>query len=149
MKGKRDLLSTLTKQKNDLVKTLSQGGNRTDLLGSRTAGQDRMQVSDDMSNNDILSLQQMEMKKQDVVIDVLSDTVDNLHEIATTINDETQLQARLLDNLEDDVDVANKRLKMETEHTKKVTLSAKNASMYCCIALLIVILAILILVKIF
>lgn len=62
LKGKRDLLGTMTKQKNDLVKVLSQGGSRADLLGPRAGGPERAEISDDMSNNDILSLQQMEMK---------------------------------------------------------------------------------------
>lgn len=52
---------------------------------------------------------------------------------------------RLLDDLDDDVSIADKRLKQETEHTKKVRLSAKSASLYCCIAILILILGILIL----
>eukprot|EP00899_Mesostigma_viride_P014464 jgi/Mesvir1/23018/Mv14613-RA.1 len=55
-------------------------------------------------NRGLLQLQKELMKAQDEELDSLSVLASSTHHIAVAVNDELNLQTRLLDHLEDDID---------------------------------------------
>lgn len=72
--------------------------------------------------------------------------VDRLHGQALEIKSETLEQNKILDNLDEHVDVATAGLKQETEHAELIKQRTSDCYYYLCIVLEVVVLLILIIV---
>jgi hypothetical protein len=76
------------------------------------------------------------VRVQDEQLEDLARGVDRLGSLANTMNDETNLHVKLLDDLDTSVDKAATGLRAETRHAEKVRESSANCWMYVCIAVL-------------
>lgn len=124
----------------------SQASNRSNLLGhdggqaepkenNRTSG---------LNNSGIIGLQRQIMREQDEDLVKLEETVMSTKHIALAVNEELDLHTKLLDELDQDVDVTNNRLKVVQ---RRLGLLSKKASSNCSlVSLLLMALAIVILV---
>ena len=83
------------------------------------------------------------VRMQDEQLDDLARGVDRLGNLANTMNDETTLHVKLLDDLDQSVDRAATGLRAETKHAEKVREQSANCWMYICIAVLFLCLVLL------
>lgn len=96
-------------------------------------------------SNKGLSLQQQDMlRTQDALIDEIGSGVDRLFHKAQLIGEEASVHSRLLDNLEDNVDVAARALREEAKHASEVRGRAQSCYLYMCVAAEVLIIVLLI-----
>ena len=96
------------------------------------------------SDNGLVQRQEMIMKQQDQMLGEISVGVDRLKHKAGAINQEVNLQGRLLDDLEENVEAGITGLHEEAEHAAKVREKSRIYSMYVCVVLEFITLLILI-----
>lgn len=89
--------------------------------------------------------QQNEMNKQDEMIDVLHNEITKIKYIAIAINDETDEQNVLLDDMNNNVENTNTRLNNTTKRIDKLMFIVNN-KYTCLIIVLIIILVILMII---
>jgi hypothetical protein len=89
------------------------------------------------------------MALQDEMLKDISLGIDRLTGQARTINDETQLQKKLLDGFENDVEKAATALKEETRHVERVKEKAQVGRLWCLLLIQIVVIVLLIIVIFF
>ena len=83
-------------------------------------------------------------KLQDEMILDLGAGVDRLRQNAQLIGDETKNSLRLLDDLDNNVEVATLALQEEGRHAERIKDKAKVCRMYICIAIEVVVILILV-----
>jgi SYP5 family syntaxin len=86
----------------------------------------------------LLSLQQQIMKNQDMELEHMEKAIGNTKHIAVAIGEEVDLQTRLLDDLQDDVDVTNMRMRAATSRVKQIIKASSTWKGGFCIFILIV-----------
>eukprot|EP00252_Welwitschia_mirabilis_P005096 TRINITY_DN1550_c0_g1_i1.p1 TRINITY_DN1550_c0_g1~~TRINITY_DN1550_c0_g1_i1.p1 ORF type:complete len:233 (+),score=45.98 TRINITY_DN1550_c0_g1_i1:182-880(+) len=144
---RQDMLLNIRSKANQLASTLKMTnlGNRNDLLGenkpvseiNRTAGLD---------NYGLVGLQRQIMKEQDGGLEKLEETVTSTKHIALTINEELDLQTRLLDNFDEDVNLTASRLQRVQRRLAIISKKAKSGCSCMCLLLMVVVIVILVLV---
>ena len=96
-------------------------------------------------SNKGLSLQQQDvLRTQDALIDEIGSGVDRLFHKAQLIGEEASVHSRLLDSLEDNVDVAARALREEAKHASEVRGRAQSCYLYMCVAVEILVIVLLI-----
>ncbi|KAH7301378.1 hypothetical protein KP509_23G022500 [Ceratopteris richardii] len=147
---RQDLLKNLRTQMNQITTSLNsyQASDRSSLLG-----QDNMQAelkensTVGLSNAGIIGLQRNIMRDQDEDLAKLEETALSTKHIALTVNEELDLHTRLLDELDEDVNVTNNRMKVVQKRLGYLT---KKASNNCsCFSLIVMVFAIVFLILIF
>lgn len=128
---RQDMVSSLRGRMNQMTTNLSssQAASRSNLLGqevktepkesSRTAGVD---------NPGIIGLQRQIMREQDENLLKLEGTITSTKHIALAVNEELDLHTQLLDELDQDADATNTRLK---NVQRRLGLLSKKASSGC------------------
>ncbi|XP_039803199.1 syntaxin-52-like isoform X2 [Panicum virgatum] len=118
---------------------------REDLLGQSKKADDMSRVAG-LDNQGIVGLQRQIMKEQDEGLEKLEETVLSTKHIALAVNEELTLHTRLIDDLEDHVDVTNSRLQRVQ---KRLAILNKRTKGGCsCMCLLLSVVAVVILVVI-
>ncbi|KAG8046902.1 hypothetical protein GUJ93_ZPchr0008g11453 [Zizania palustris] len=117
-----------------------------DLLGQNKKAADDMSRVAGLDNQGIVGLQRQIMKEQDEGLEKLEETVLSTKHIALAVNEELTLHARLIDDLEDHVDVTNFRLQ-RVQKTLAV-LNKRTKGGCSCMCLLLSVVAIVILAAI-
>ncbi|EPS71742.1 hypothetical protein M569_03017, partial [Genlisea aurea] len=123
---RRDLVSGLRSKVNQMAASLNMSNfaNRDSLLGPETKSADAIGRANGLDNHGIVSLQRQIMRgkfpnfvftistaEQDEGLEKLEETVMSTKHIALAVNEELDLHTRLIDNLDEHVDVTDSRLK--------------------------------------
>ena len=96
------------------------------------------------SDQGLLQRQKDMIKVQDDMLLDIGAGVNRLHGQAIAIGDEVKMSTRLLDDLEDNVDLATSSLNAEAKHAAAIKEKAKVCYMYICIAIEVIIIFLLI-----
>ncbi|KAL6975244.1 Syntaxin-52 [Sarracenia purpurea var. burkii] len=112
MNRRKDMLANLRTKVNQMASTLNMStfGNRDSLLGEELKAADAMSRTTGLDNNGIVGLQRQIMREQDEGLEKLEETVISTKHIALAVNEELDLHTRLIDNLDEHVDVTDSRL---------------------------------------
>jgi SYP5 family syntaxin len=144
MHKREDMLSNLKSKAKQMATSfnMSNFANREDLLGQSKKADDMSRVAG-LDNQGIVGLQRQVMKEQDEGLEKLEETVLSTKHIALAVNEELTLHTRLIDDLEDHVDVTNSRLQRVQ---KRLAILNKRTKGGCsCMCLLLSVVAIVIL----
>ncbi|MED6135284.1 Syntaxin-52 [Stylosanthes scabra] len=136
MNRRKDMLANLRSKVNQMASTLNMSNfeNRDRLLGTETKPDD-MSRTTGLDNNQLVGLQRQIMKEQDNGLAKLEDTILSTKHIALAVNDELDLHTRLIDDLDQQVDVTNSR--MRWVHKKLTVLNKRTKGGCSCWCLLL------------
>ncbi|KAL5231613.1 hypothetical protein ABZP36_030389 [Zizania latifolia] len=142
---RQDTLSNLKSKAKQMAASfnMSNFANREDLLGQNKKAADDMSRVAGLDNQGIVGLQRQIMKEQDDGLERLEETVLSTKHIALAVNEELTLHTRLIDDLEDHVDVTNSRL--QRVQKRLAVLSKRTKGGCSCMCLLLSVVAIVIL----
>ena len=91
-----------------------------------------------------LSVQREEaLKEQDSILEDISSGVDRLFRRALVIGDEAAAHTRLLDAMDDNVDLTQRALKEEAKHAAAIREKSRSFYLYLCIAFEVLIILLL------
>ncbi|KAK4341881.1 hypothetical protein RND71_037697 [Anisodus tanguticus] len=112
MNRRKDMLANLKSKVTQMASTLNMSNfaNRDSLLGPEIKPTDAMSRETGLDNYGVVGLQQQIMQEQDEGLESLEETVMSTKHIALAVNEELGLQTRLIDNLDEHVDVTDSRL---------------------------------------
>ncbi|XP_020579964.1 syntaxin-52-like isoform X2 [Phalaenopsis equestris] len=91
---------------------------REELLG-QSKKSDEINRTTGLDNHGIVVLQRQIMKEQDEGLEKLEETVLSTKHIALAVNEELDLQTRLIDNLDEHVDITDSRLQVTSFYVCK------------------------------
>ncbi|KAF0934992.1 hypothetical protein E2562_029518 [Oryza meyeriana var. granulata] len=144
----QDMLSNLKSRAKQMATSfnMSNFANREDLLGQSKKAADDMSRVAGLDNQGIVTLQRQVMKEQDEGLEKLEETVLSTKHIALAVNEELSLHTRLIDGLDDHVDVTNSRL--QRVQKRLAILNKRTKGGFSCMSLLLSVVAIVFLVVI-
>jgi SYP5 family syntaxin len=126
----------------------SRQSERTKLLGSGSASSSQRGVETDatagLDSQGIVQMQKQALRSQDDQIEELGKAVRNTKHVALAINDEVDLQARLLDDLDSAVDHTESYMKFARRKLEQVSRKSGSCKYILVIILLMVLLAVII-----
>jgi len=135
-------------QLKDMMSRDSRQSERTKLLGSGNASSSQRGVETDatagLDSQGIIQLQKQALSSQDEQIEELGKAVRNTKHVALAINDEVDLQARLLDDLDNAVDHTESYMKFARRKLEQVSRKSGSCKYILIIILLMVLLAVVI-----
>ncbi|KAL6199617.1 hypothetical protein ACLB2K_029401 [Fragaria x ananassa] len=106
MNRRKDMIANLKSKVSQMSSTLtSHSGNRDSLLGPEISKAYAMGRTGGLDNYGLVGLQRQFMKEQDEGLDRLEETVVSTKHIALAVNEELTLHTRLIDDLDEHVDV--------------------------------------------
>ncbi|KAJ0578781.1 putative target SNARE coiled-coil domain-containing protein [Helianthus annuus] len=146
MNRRRDMLTNMRTKVTQMASTLNMSNfaNRDSLLGPDTKPADVVSRTAGLDNSGIVGLQRQVMREQDEGLEKLEETVLSTKHIALAVNEELDLHTRLIDDLDEHVDVTNSRLKRVQ---KNLAILNKRARGGCsCLCMLISVVGIVVLV---
>lgn len=146
MNRRRDMLSSLRTKKDQMASALNMSNSRIrdSLLGPDAKPADAMSRTVGLDNQGIVGLQRQVMKEQDEGLEKLEETVISTKHIALAVNEELDLHTRLIDSLDQQVDVTDSRLRRVQ---KNLAILNKRMKGSCtCMSMLLAVIAIVILV---
>ncbi|CAK9163887.1 unnamed protein product [Ilex paraguariensis] len=146
MNRRNDILSNLRSKVNQMAATLNMSNfaNRDNLLGPESKEADAMSRTTGLDNYGIVGLQRQVMREQDEGLEKLEETVISTKHIALAVNEELDLHTRLIDNLDQHVDVTDSRL--QRVQRKLAILNKRTKGGCSCMCLSLSVLGIVILV---
>ncbi|KAL6648898.1 hypothetical protein ACP70R_013122 [Stipagrostis hirtigluma subsp. patula] len=100
----------------------------------------------DMDNREIVDLQRNVMKEQDKKLDILGETITSTKHIALAINEELNLQTRLIEDLDEGVEDTSNQLQRAQKRLKFLTTRMRKGG--SCLGLLLSVIAIVICVAV-
>ncbi|XP_072969053.1 syntaxin-52-like [Typha angustifolia] len=145
---KQDMLSNLRSKSKQMASTLNMSNfaNREDLLGQSKKAADEINRIAGLDNHGVVGLQRQIMREQDDGLEKLEETVLSTKHIALAVNEELDLHTRLIDNLDQHVEVTDSRLQ---RMQKRLAILNKRTKGGCsCMCLLLSVVAIVILAAI-
>ncbi|XP_038997263.1 syntaxin-51-like isoform X3 [Hibiscus syriacus] len=112
MNRRKDMVANLRSKVSQMASTfnMSNFANRDSLLGPETKT-DAMSRTIGLDNSGLVGLQRQIMKEQDEGLEKLEETVISTKHIALAVNEELDLHTRLIDDLDQHVDVTDSRLR--------------------------------------
>ncbi|CAA2997159.1 syntaxin-51-like [Olea europaea var. sylvestris] len=146
MNRRKDMVSNLTSKVNQMASTLNMSNfaDRDSLLGPEIKTTDVMSRMTGLDNYGGVGLQRQIIKEQDEGLEKLEETVISTKHIALAVNEELDLHTRLIDNLDQHVDVTDSRLQRVQ---KRLAILNKRTKGGCsCLCLLLSIIGIVVLV---
>jgi len=137
MHKRQDALSNLKAKAKQMGTSfnVSNFANREDLLGQGKKAADDMSRVAGLDNQGIVGLQRQVMKEQDEGLERLEETVLSTKHIALAVNEELTLHTRLIDDLEDHVDVTNSRLQRVQKRLAVLNKRTKGGCSVMCMLL--------------
>ncbi|XP_043807100.1 syntaxin-52 isoform X2 [Manihot esculenta] len=114
MNRRKDMVANLRTKVNQMASTLdmSKFANRDSLFGPEIKADDAMRRTEGLDNHGIVGLQRQIMREQDEGLEKLEETVTSTKHIALAVNEELGLHTRLIDDLDQHVDVTDSRLRI-------------------------------------
>ncbi|MCH88614.1 syntaxin-52-like, partial [Trifolium medium] len=112
MNRRKDMLTNLRSKVNEMASKLNMSNfaNKDSLLGPEVKP-DVMSRTVGLDNNGLVGFQRQIMKEQDESLESLEKTVISTKHIALAVNEELDLHTRLIDDLDQHVDVTDSRLR--------------------------------------
>ncbi|PAN51893.1 hypothetical protein PAHAL_9G627700 [Panicum hallii] len=107
--------------------TVKYSSDRNDLCGSseKSAKIDVNSIAD-MDNREMVNLQRKAIKEQDSQLEILEETVVSTKHIALAINEELDLQTRLIDDLDESVEDTSTQLERAMKRLKKLNMRMRK-----------------------
>ncbi|KAI5064066.1 hypothetical protein GOP47_0020736 [Adiantum capillus-veneris] len=146
---RQDMVLSLRSRMNQMSNSLnsSQASNRSNLLGQDGRGEPKENNrTTGLDNSGIVGLQRQIMREQDDDLLKLEETVTSTKHIALAVNEELDLHTKLLDNLDDDTDRTNTRLKAMQRRLGVLGKKASSGCSVMCLILMVLLIVILVLV---
>ncbi|CAL9123680.1 unnamed protein product [Musa textilis] len=145
---RQEMLANLKSKANQMASELNMSnfGNRKDLFGDGKKSVDVVSITAGLDNQGIVGLQRQIMREQDEGLEKLEETVLSTKHIALAVNEELDLHTRLIDDLDEHVDITDTRLQRVQ---KRLAILSKRTKGGCsCMCLLLSVVAIVILIVI-
>lgn len=135
------MLSALRNDRDDMIKSLKRPVQNQALVGmkNKSAAEETDETAE-MNNAQLLQMQRALMEEQDEALGHLEQSVNTTKHVALQINEETQLQNRLLDELEEEVEDTSNRLATAQRQLKKIMRRADGCKAQILLFIVIVIL---------
>ncbi|KHG00459.1 Syntaxin-51 -like protein [Gossypium arboreum] len=146
MNRRKDMVANLRSKANQMASAfnMSNFANRESLLGPETK-QDAMSRTVGLDNSGLVGLQRQIMKgkvcfqaEQDEGLEKLEETVMSAKHIALAVNEELDLHTRLIDDLDQHVDVTDSRLRRVQKNLAILNKRAKGSCSCMCMLLAVV-----------
>ncbi|XP_034694876.1 syntaxin-52-like isoform X1 [Vitis riparia] len=146
MNRRKDMVANLKSKANQMASTLNMSNfaNRDSLLGPEIKPADAMNRTTGLDNYGLVGLQRQIMKEQDEGLEKLEETVYSTKHIALAVNEELDLHTRLIDNLDQRVDITDSRLKRVQKNLAILNKRTKGGCSCLCLLLSVVGIVILI-----
>ncbi|KAF3679137.1 Syntaxin-51 [Capsicum annuum] len=143
---RKDMLANLKSKVTQMASTLNMSNfaNRDSLLGPEIKPADAMSRATGLNNDGVVGLQRQIMKGKFYSALLLPETVMSTKHIALAVNEELGLQTRLIDDLDEHVDVTDSRL--QRVQRKLGILNKRTKGGCSCMCLLLAVLGIVILI---
>ncbi|XP_023535353.1 syntaxin-51-like [Cucurbita pepo subsp. pepo] len=111
MNRRRDMIANLRSKANQMASTLNMSNfaNRDSLLGPEIKPAENR--TEGLDNRGLLGFQRQVMREQDEGLEKLEGTIMSTKHIALAVNEELSLHTRLIDDLDEHVDVTDSRLR--------------------------------------
>ncbi|KAA8523625.1 hypothetical protein F0562_010048 [Nyssa sinensis] len=140
MNRRKDMLSNLRSKVNQMASTLNMSNfaNRDSLLGPEIKAADAMSRTTGLDNYGIVGLQRQIMKEQDDGLEKLEETVISTKHIALAVNEELDLHTRLIDNLDQHVEVTDSRLQRVQKNLAILNKRTKGGCSCMCLLLSVI-----------
>ncbi|XP_027329226.1 syntaxin-51-like isoform X2 [Abrus precatorius] len=147
MNRRKDTLANLRSKVNQMASTLNMSNfaNRDSLLGPEIKP-DAMSRTVGLDNNGVVGLQRQIMKEQDEGLEKLEETVASTKHIALAVNEELDLHTRLIDDLDQHVDVTDSRLRRVQKNLAVLNKRTKGGCSCLCMLLSVVGIVVLVVV---
>ncbi|CAL9057038.1 syntaxin-52-like [Musa acuminata AAA Group] len=145
---RQEMLANLKSKADQMASELNMSnfGNRKDLFGDDKKSADVVSRTAGLDNQGIVGLQRQIMREQDEGLEKLEETVLSTKHIALAVNEELDLHTRLIDDLDEHVDITDTRLQRVQ---KRLAILSKRTKGGCsCMCLLLSVAAIVILIVI-
>ncbi|KAG5546615.1 hypothetical protein RHGRI_018707 [Rhododendron griersonianum] len=138
MNRRRDMLSNLRSKVNQMASALNMSNfaNRDSLLGPEIKPADAMSRASGLDNYGVV--------EQDEGLDKLEETVISTKHIALAVNEELDLHTRLIDNLDQHVDVTDSRLQRVQKNLAILNKRTKGGCSCLCLLLSVAGIAVLV-----
>eukprot|EP00252_Welwitschia_mirabilis_P005097 TRINITY_DN1550_c0_g2_i1.p1 TRINITY_DN1550_c0_g2~~TRINITY_DN1550_c0_g2_i1.p1 ORF type:complete len:234 (+),score=44.83 TRINITY_DN1550_c0_g2_i1:243-944(+) len=142
---RQDMLVNLRSKANQMASALKMSnlGNRNDLLGDENKPVSEIDRTPGLDNYGLVGLQRQIMKEQDEGLEKLEETVISTKHIALAVNEELDLQSRLLDNFDQDVDLTASRLQRAQRRLAMFSKKVKSGCSCMCLLLMVALIVIL------
>ncbi|XP_071730251.1 syntaxin-52-like [Rutidosis leptorrhynchoides] len=140
MKRRKDTLENLRTKVTQMANTLNMSsiGNRDSLLGPDIKPADAMSRIAGLDNSGVVGLQRQIMREQDEGLEKLEETVISTKHIALAVNEELDLHTRLIDDLDEHVDVTDSRLKRVQKNLAVLNKRTKGGCSFLCLLLSVI-----------
>ncbi|CAD5180283.1 unnamed protein product [Musa acuminata subsp. malaccensis] len=145
---RQEMLANLKSKADQMASELNMSNfsNRKDLFGDGKKSADVVSRTAGLDNQGIVGLQRQIMREQDEGLEKLEETVLSTKHIALAVNEELDLHTRLIDDLDEHVDITDTRLQRVQ---KRLAILSKRTKGGCsCMCLLLSVVAIVILIVI-
>ncbi|KAF5461148.1 hypothetical protein F2P56_020967 [Juglans regia] len=148
MNRRKDMLANLRSKVNQMALALNMSNfaNRDSLLGPEIKPADVTTRAAGLENSGVVGLQRQIMKEQDEGLGKLEDTVVSTKHIALAVNEELELHTRLIDDLDERVDITDSRLRRVQKHLAILNKRTKGGC--SCMGLLLSVIGIVVLVAV-
>ncbi|KAL5700886.1 Syntaxin-52 [Ranunculus cassubicifolius] len=145
MLRRQDMLASLRSKVNQMASStnMSNFGNRDSLLGHDIKSADIMNRATGLDNHGLVGFQRQVMKEQDEGLEKLEETVLSTKHIALAVNEELDLHTRLIDGLDEHVELTDSR--MQRVQKRLAILSKRTKGGCSCMNMLILVIVIVIL----
>lgn len=146
MNRRKDNLANLRTKVTQMASTLNMSnfGNRDSLLGPDIKPADAMSRYAGLDNSGVVGLQRQIMREQDEGLEQLEETVLSTKHIALAVNEELGLHTRLIDDLDEHVEVTDSRLKRVQKNLAILNKRTKGGCSCLCLLLSVIGIAVLV-----
>ncbi|XP_004491440.1 syntaxin-52-like isoform X1 [Cicer arietinum] len=147
MNRRKDMLANLRSKVNQMASSLNMSNfaNRDSLLGPEVKP-DVMNRIVGLDNNGLVGFQRQVMKEQDEGLESLEQTVISTKHIALAVNEELGLHTRLIDDLDQHVDVTDSRLRRVQKNLAILNKRTKGGCSCFCMLLSVIGIVVLVVV---
>uniref|UniRef100_A0A6M2F3I8 t-SNARE coiled-coil homology domain-containing protein n=1 Tax=Populus davidiana TaxID=266767 RepID=A0A6M2F3I8_9ROSI len=152
MNRRQEMLKNLSTKVNQMASALNMfsAANRENLLGPDSKTDDVINRASSFDNQGLVGFQRQIMREQDEGLEKLEVTVISTKHIALAVNEELTLHTRLLDDLDEHVDVTNSRLQRVQKNLAILNKRTKGGCacwVFLVIAIVILIVVVWLLIK--
>ncbi|KAH6778557.1 syntaxin of plants 52 [Perilla frutescens var. frutescens] len=143
---RRDMVANLGSKLNQIASGLNMPNfaNRDSLLGPEIKPVDAMSRATGLDNQGVVVLQRQIMREQDEGLDKLEETVISTKHIALAVNEELDLHTRLIDDLDEHVEVTDSRLQRVQKRLAVLNKRTKGGCSCFCLMLSVIGIAVLV-----
>lgn len=146
MNRRRDMLGNLRTKVTQMASTLNMSNfaNRDSLLGPDIKPADAKSRIAGLDNSGVVGLQRQIMREQDEGLEKLEETVLSTKHIALAVNEELDLHTRLIDDLDEHVEITDSRLKRVQKNLAVLNKRTKGGCSILCLLLSVIGIAVLV-----